>query len=70
MRCSLCKDKGGGLGCFIKNCDKSYHYLCAKTSNCLFVNSKFIIYCEEHRSEAPEECLEEEKADEDQELEL
>jgi hypothetical protein len=24
--------------------------LCAKESNCLFVNSRFIIYCEEHRS--------------------
>ena len=51
--CSFCKDRGGGLGCFIKNCDKTYHYLCAKLSNCLFVNTKFIIYCENHRSEAP-----------------
>jgi hypothetical protein len=24
--------------------------MCAKDSNCLFVNSRFIIYCEEHRS--------------------
>ena len=66
MRCSLCKEKGGGLGCFVKTCDKSYHYLCAKNSNCLFVNSKFIIYCDDHRGEAPEECLEEEKIEEEQ----
>lgn len=49
MKCSLCREKGGGLGCFVKDCSKSYHYLCAKETNCLFVNSKFIIYCEDHR---------------------
>ena len=45
FKCSMCKEKGGGLGCFIKDCNKSYHFLCAKIENCLFVNSKFIIYC-------------------------
>jgi len=65
IKCTLCKEKGGGLGCFIKDCFKSYHYLCAKESNCLFVNSRFIIYCEEHRSEAPEDCLEEEKLEDE-----
>jgi hypothetical protein len=33
-------------------------------TNCLFVNSKFIIYCIAHRDEAPKEYLEEEKAEE------
>jgi hypothetical protein len=61
IKCTFCKEKGGGLGCFIRDCHKSYHYLCAKDTNCLFVNSKFIIYCEDHRSEAPDEYLEEEK---------
>ena len=65
LKCTLCKEKGGGLGCFIKNCDKTYHYLCAKVSNCLFVNSKFIIYCEDHRNEALPEFLEEEKIEEE-----
>ena len=65
IKCSFCKEKGGGLGCFIKDCHKSYHYLCAKESNCLFVNSKFIIYCEEHRPLAPEDYLEEEKIEEE-----
>ena len=67
MKCSLCKEKGGGLGCFVKNCDKSYHFLCAKLSDCLFVNSKFIIFCYEHKSEAPSEYKEEEEVDEDDE---
>jgi hypothetical protein len=53
LYCSFCKERGGGLGCFIKNCDSTYHYLCAKLSNCLFVNTKFIIFCEKHRNEAP-----------------
>ena len=53
LTCNLCKERGGGLGCFIKDCYRTYHYLCAKLSNCLFVNSKFIIYCEQHRIEAP-----------------
>ena len=70
IRCSLCKEKGGGLGCFIKDCDKSYHYLCAKVTNCLFVNSKFIIYCEQHKAEAPPEYLEEEKLVEDENEQL
>jgi hypothetical protein len=65
IKCTLCKEKGGGLGCFVKDCLRSYHYICAKDSNCLFVNSRFIIYCEEHRSQAPPECLEEEKEEEE-----
>lgn len=65
IKCTLCKEKGGGLGCFVKDCFRSYHYMCAKDSNCLFVNSRFIIYCEEHRSQAPPECLEEEKEEEE-----
>lgn len=32
IRCSFCKEKGGGLGCFIKDCEMSYHYQCAKLS--------------------------------------
>jgi hypothetical protein len=65
IKCSLCLEKGGGLGCFVKNCSKSLHYLCAKESECLFVNSKFIIFCREHRPEAPPEYLEEEKLEEE-----
>ena len=26
IKCSICREKGGGLGCFIKDCHKSYHY--------------------------------------------
>jgi hypothetical protein len=61
LSCALCKDKGGGLGCVIKDCNKSYHYLCAKVAGSLFVNSKFIIYCADHRDIAPKDDIEEEK---------
>jgi len=49
LRCSLCADFGAGLGCLNKECKQTYHFLCAKESNCLFVGSKFIIYCPDHR---------------------
>lgn len=66
LKCHHCKEKGGGLGCFKTECFKSFHYLCAKETNCLFVNSKFIIYCEDHRDYAPKDYLEEEKIDEEE----
>lgn len=52
--------KGGGLGCKYENCPKSYHVLCAKTTNALLVSDKWLMYCEEHREMAPEEHLEQE----------
>lgn len=67
IKCSFCKEKGGGLGCFIKNCQNSYHFLCAKLTDCLFVNSKFIIFCKDHKAEAPQEYIDEEKEDEEDE---
>ena len=39
--------------------------MCAKESNCLFVNSRFIIYCADHRSEALSEYLDEEKVEDE-----
>lgn len=66
----MCKERGGGLGCFISSCSKSFHYLCAKESKCLFVNSRFIIYCDEHRDLAPSDYLEEEKIEDDEDPHL
>jgi [histone H3]-lysine4 N-trimethyltransferase MLL3 len=37
QRCSYCDEVGGGLGCFIENCKETYHYLCAKKAECLFI---------------------------------
>ena len=69
INCSLCKERGGGLGCFVENCKKSYHYLCALASNCFFVHDKFLIYCEDHRNRVPEEDLAREMEDDEAEQE-
>ena len=42
---------GGGLGCFIENCKETYHYLCAKKSDCLFIQDEFICYCSIHKND-------------------
>ena len=51
LTCGFCKEKGGGLGCFVKGCQNTYHYLCARNAGCLLVRSRLIMYCEEHRTE-------------------
>jgi hypothetical protein len=60
--CFYCNSKGASLGCSGNNdsCKKSYHYLCAKESDCKFSvdNNNFIIYCPIHKLE--EEEIEEE----------
>jgi hypothetical protein len=65
-RCSLCKERGGVLGCRIETCKNTYHYNCAKDENCLFAIDKYIIYCPQHRDEAPEEYKDIEKAYEEE----
>jgi hypothetical protein len=67
LRCSFCADKGAGLGCLNKECKETYHYLCAKESKCLFVQSKFCIYCPAHRlTDATAEQLREEEEEHDE----
>ena len=45
-----------------KECKRTYHFLCAKTTECLVVGSRFIIYCPEHRlTDATLEDLKEEE---------
>lgn len=52
IKCSFCEEKGAGLGCYVKDCQKSYHFLCAKTVNSTFVPGKYyLLYCEQHASE-------------------
>ena len=65
LKCSFCREKGAGLGCFVKGCQMTYHYLCAKESGSILVNKKFIAFCPDHRSEVPEEDQPLEMQDED-----
>ena len=54
LKCAFCSEKGAGLGCFKDDCKNTYHYLCALTAESVLVRSKFIAYCPDHVSEAPE----------------
>ena len=65
LKCSFCGEVGAGLGCFVKGCENTYHYLCAKESGSLLVNKRFVAYCPEHRAEVPEEDLPLEVQDDD-----
>jgi len=44
--CSVCQKKGATIGCWQKNCKKSYHYLCSKKAHCFF--DLPAVYCEAH----------------------
>jgi len=65
-KCSFCGLRGAGLGCFIEKCPHTYHYLCAKIVESLFVNSKFRIYCPDHKETAPQEDKDEENEMQDE----
>ena len=53
LTCTFCGEIGAGLGCFNNSCRATYHFLCAKTANCILVNSRFIAFCPDHAHEAP-----------------
>ena len=47
-KCSICSDKGAGLGCQVEECKNTYHYLCAKSSGCLLITEHWQMYCPDH----------------------
>nr|XP_033805871.1 histone-lysine N-methyltransferase SETDB2 [Geotrypetes seraphini] len=79
LKCSKCKAKGATIGCDIKICRRTYHYLCALKCKAEIVeeeeNGIFKIYCYYHRrnySEVPsdnddniDETLAEDEDDDD-----
>ena len=56
QKCYFCTERGGGLGCYIESCERSYHYLCAETDNCLIVTKDWCVYCSEHKGLAPQDA--------------
>ena len=50
LHCSFCENPGAGLGCYVDNCQMTYHYQCAKVADCVLVPDRFIAYCPEHAS--------------------
>ena len=55
LPCTFCGESGAGLGCFNENCKATYHYLCAKTADCILVRDRFIAFCPDHTHEAPKD---------------
>lgn len=47
IRCIVCDKKGASVGCCYKNCTQTYHFLCAKKANCVFLQNR-TIYCYNH----------------------
>lgn len=46
--CTYCSQKGGGIGCSVKRCQNGYHYLCARSAQCVFDWTTYLIYCPDH----------------------
>ena len=47
IKCSFCTQKGASIGCCAKNCSATYHFSCARLSNCYFMHDK-TVYCKKH----------------------
>ncbi|CAH2224911.1 PHD finger 6 [Pelobates cultripes] len=61
VKCSLCKEFGGTIGCNIKVCRRTYHYSCVKEAGGKYIedrsNERYEIYCSEHKDYGNRESL-------------
>ncbi|XP_063284739.1 uncharacterized protein LOC134570713 isoform X2 [Pelobates fuscus] len=61
VKCCLCKEYGGTIGCNIKACRRTYHYSCVKEAGGKYINDdikeKYEIYCSEHKDYGNRESL-------------
>ncbi|XP_041115436.1 uncharacterized protein LOC121320825 isoform X3 [Polyodon spathula] len=60
LHCFRCKKSGATVGCEVKKCKRSYHFLCALKDNAKkeedVDRGLFRIYCEMHKSKIPEDA--------------
>ncbi|XP_063055819.1 histone-lysine N-methyltransferase 2A isoform X2 [Engraulis encrasicolus] len=49
MRCERCNKTGATVGCCLTSCQSNYHFMCARTRNCVFQDDKRV-FCYKHRS--------------------
>ena len=56
QRCDRCKEVGATVGCCTSTCSANYHFLCARMTNCVFLNNKEV-YCQQHQSHAQQEDI-------------
>ncbi|KAL2083852.1 hypothetical protein ACEWY4_019370 [Coilia grayii] len=48
MRCERCNKTGATVGCCLTSCQSNYHFMCARTRNCVFQDDKRV-FCYKHR---------------------
>uniref|UniRef100_W5M8W3 [histone H3]-lysine(4) N-methyltransferase n=1 Tax=Lepisosteus oculatus TaxID=7918 RepID=W5M8W3_LEPOC len=48
MRCERCNQPGATVGCCLPSCQSNYHFMCARSNNCVFQEDKKV-YCHKHR---------------------
>ncbi|XP_047130948.1 uncharacterized protein LOC100210554 isoform X1 [Hydra vulgaris] len=51
IKCDLCDQLGASVGCCYQKCPKSYHFICAKQNQVIFLDDKKI-YCNAHSNKA------------------
>ncbi|KAK3560896.1 hypothetical protein QTP86_022896, partial [Hemibagrus guttatus] len=48
MRCERCNQTGATVGCCLTSCQSNYHFMCARSRNCVFQDDKKV-FCHKHR---------------------
>ncbi|CAL9705937.1 unnamed protein product [Knipowitschia caucasica] len=48
MRCERCNKNGATVGCCLTSCQSNYHFMCARSRQCVFQDDKKV-YCHKHR---------------------
>uniref|UniRef100_A0A8C6M6L7 [histone H3]-lysine(4) N-methyltransferase n=1 Tax=Nothobranchius furzeri TaxID=105023 RepID=A0A8C6M6L7_NOTFU len=48
MRCERCNHTGATVGCCLTSCQSNYHFMCARSRQCVFQDDKKV-YCYKHR---------------------
>ncbi|XP_053362977.1 histone-lysine N-methyltransferase 2B [Clarias gariepinus] len=48
MRCERCNQTGATVGCCLTSCQSNYHFMCARSRNCVFQDDKKV-FCYKHR---------------------
>ncbi|XP_028325924.1 uncharacterized protein kmt2bb isoform X2 [Gouania willdenowi] len=48
MRCERCNKTGATVGCCLTSCQSNYHFMCARSRQCVFQDDKKV-YCHKHR---------------------
>lgn len=48
QRCERCNQTGATVGCCLTSCQSNYHFMCARSRQCVFQDDKKV-YCHKHR---------------------